>query len=232
MTGPATWLRKMFIYGRSSRYYRAGTATRTLTRGERLALFRSTFTTDSEMQLVMLSVAEIDPDGLVSHISLYDDGALDDAVADLEARYIGGEGADARIENTATRAVLDAVAHWQSGELDFDDAIAENVVRFDTRRSVATPTLEGRAAFIENVRAIYDVFDSLVLEPLAIRGDRVALFRVTLSRDGFAATMLGVYETDERGLVVRGTSFDDEDLDLALDELEDRFVAGEGAARE
>ena len=42
MTGPATWLRKMFIYGRSSRYYRAGTATRNLTTGERLALFRRT----------------------------------------------------------------------------------------------------------------------------------------------------------------------------------------------
>jgi hypothetical protein len=198
-------------------------------------LQRLVFSTAVGREMTTLGLNEWDHGEVVCRV-VFDEDAVADALVELDRRYAADEGAEPSappgIENTATRAVLDAVAHWQSGELDFDDTIAENVVRFDTRRSVATPTLEGRAAFIENVRAIYDVFDSLVLEPLAIRGDRVALFRVTLSRDGFAATMLGVYETDERGLVVRGTSFDDEDLDLALDELEDRFVAGEGAARE
>ena len=42
MTGAPAWLRKMFVYGRSSRYYRATAAARTLTRAERLELFRRT----------------------------------------------------------------------------------------------------------------------------------------------------------------------------------------------
>lgn len=125
--------------------------------------------------------------------------------------------------------MLGAVAQWESGNLDFGDTIAEDFVRYDTRRSIATPTLHGRAAFIENVRAIYGVFDTILLDPIAIRGDRVAILRVTLGHEGFTATMLGVYETDDRGLLVRGTSFDEEDLDLALAELEERFMAGEGA---
>ena len=42
MTGADAWLRKMFIYGRSSRYYRAAPAARALARAERRSLFRAT----------------------------------------------------------------------------------------------------------------------------------------------------------------------------------------------
>ena len=42
MTGAGAWLRKMFIYGQSSRYYRAAPAARALTGAERLRLFRAT----------------------------------------------------------------------------------------------------------------------------------------------------------------------------------------------
>jgi glycosyltransferase involved in cell wall biosynthesis len=42
MTGALTWLRKMFIYGRTSRYYRAAPGPRMLTRSERIELFRRT----------------------------------------------------------------------------------------------------------------------------------------------------------------------------------------------
>jgi glycosyltransferase involved in cell wall biosynthesis len=42
MTDARVWLRKMFIYGRSSRYYRAMPAARTLSGAERLDLFRRT----------------------------------------------------------------------------------------------------------------------------------------------------------------------------------------------
>jgi hypothetical protein len=42
ITGTLAWLRKMFIYGRSSRYYRAAPGARMLTRAERLDLLRRT----------------------------------------------------------------------------------------------------------------------------------------------------------------------------------------------
>ena len=76
------------------------------------------------------------------------------------------------------------------------------------------------------------MFETFTTEPIAIRGDRVALIRVRLARDGFDTTMLGVYETDERGLLSRGTSFDEEDLDLAFEELDERHILGEGAEHE
>ena len=52
-------------------------------RGERLNLMRTSFATEGGMHLVILSVCETDGHGLVSHISLYDDDALDNAVAEL-----------------------------------------------------------------------------------------------------------------------------------------------------
>ena len=80
--------------------------------------------------------------------------------------------------------------------------------------------------------AIFEAFDTFTTEPIAIRGDRVALIRIHLARDGFTTTMLGVYEADERGLLTRGSSFDEDDFDLALDDLEERFIAGDGAPHE
>ena len=118
------------------------------------------------------------------------------------------------------------------GEFGGEGFGAADFVRFDRRRGVSTPTLNGLAEFEANMRAIFEVFDTFTTEPVAIRGNRVALIRLHLARDGFATTMLGVYEADERGLLTRGTSFDEDDFDLALDELEERFIVGEGAEHE
>ena len=60
--------------------------------GERLNLMRTSFATEGDPQLVILSVCETDDGGLVSRIVLYDDDDLDNAVAEPEARYVAGEG--------------------------------------------------------------------------------------------------------------------------------------------
>ena len=185
-----------------------------------------------EYERDLINVSRLDDDLRIVEDHLFSGDQWPEARTCFQSLASADDATRFAVSNTATRVVLESIARWQSGDLGFDETIAEDVVRYDLRRSVATPTLHGRAAFIANVEAIYGVFDTMVLDPIAIRGDRVALFRVTLSHDGFAATMLGVYETDERGQVVRGTSFDEDDLDRALGEIEDRFVAGEGAAHE
>ena len=64
MTDARVWLRKMFIYGRSSRYYRAAAATRVLTRAERFEVFRRTiraerFTFPDRARLLALLTAGV-----------------------------------------------------------------------------------------------------------------------------------------------------------------------------
>ena len=339
-------------------------------RGERLNLMRTSFATEGDMHLVILSVCETDGDGLVSRIALYDDNALDDAVAELEARYVAGEGRPhaAVLETVAQSSVASNAKDWactrslynedftfvdhtpvgwpdldldgyiqiqQSysdqvqltsltrwihvldrtmlataetigtdaaggtfewafhgvstfdaehrylrsemyAEDDFDAALARfdelaagapgparpaglenaatrwtrrlnelingggldevaemyavDVVAVDRRSVVSAPTLRGRSAIRDNLKALRDVgLDRFRSEPLAVRGDRLVLQRVAFSTDdGREMKTLSVHEWAD-GKVVYRAVFDEDALDEALAELEERYLAGEGA---
>ena len=93
----------------------------------------------------------------------------------------------------------------------------------DRRAGVNAGTVGGDAVW-QSIESGIEVFGSLALEPLAVRGDRLALFRWAFVADsGFEAPGLTVIEY-ENGLNKRLTSFDESDLTIAVEELERRHL--------
>ena len=83
-------------------------------RGSTLGLGR--ITTDfGSFESVFLNVGQVDADGLVSHIILFDEDALADALAELDARYFAGEGREvaAAAQNVADGIAATNRRDWQ-----------------------------------------------------------------------------------------------------------------------
>lgn len=116
------------------------------------------------------------------------------------------------------------------------EILAEDVVSHDNRRVVNSGELRGRETNLANVRAVVEVgFEAVASTLLAIRGQRLALFRIRSSAHGLepgeiSADMIGVVETDGDNRMVVHSIFDAEDVDAAFAELEARYMAGEAAS--
>ena len=86
---------------------------------------------------------------------------------------------------------------------------------------------EFRAAF-ERILAQYSHFERRVL---AVRGTRLNLHMSRWSDDsGNETSYLHVFEMDDDGLQIYEGRFDEDDFENAYQELEKRYIAGEGAA--
>ena len=140
------------------------------------------------------------------------------------------------VDNPVVRLVtkllelLDRGDWTAAGELD---AVADTIERFDRRHGVSAPWLRGAEAFGLNAAAFFDVFESVTCEPVAVRGESLALIRLHCGQaDGFQLLLLCLYECDGNGRLVYEADYDDDDLAAALDELDERYIAGEGADHE
>lgn len=67
---------------------------------------------------------------------------------------------------------------------------------------------------------------------LATRGEELAMHRITIEIDDFEIAFLGVNGIDNEGRLNGAVLFDSDNLDAAFAELDERFVAGEGAPSE
>jgi hypothetical protein len=72
--------------------------------------------------------------------------------------------------------------------------------------------------------------EGATVEPVAMRGERLAVVRVALTARDFEVVALLLVETGDEGRGLRTILYDLDDLEDALDELDERFLAGEGAA--
>ena len=173
-------------------------------------------------------------DGGFNRIEYFADDQWDAALARLDEL---GAAAPAdprhpRAENTATRTrgqVLDRL-----NDARFDDAgafLREDFERVDRRTVVSMPTAHGRDTFVESSRATFDAgFTHISYEPIAVRGDRLELSRVTMrAADGHEMVFLNIGEVDETGRASSTTSFDEDAFAEAHAELDERYLAGEGA---
>ena len=107
---------------------------------------------------------------------------------------------------------------------------AEDAVVIDGQRIVGED-LVGRDAIVANCRAVAALgADAARVEPLAVRGSRLGLVRTTVSFGSFENVFLSVGEVDAEGLGRRIVTFDEHDLAAAQDELDERYLAAEGAA--
>ena len=156
----------------------------------------------------------------------------DDAAAD--ARFEELATADPRtpaLDNDAVRQMARVL--WL-GRYDFDRAVelfSPDVVYADRRGVIALPTLTGLEGIGAMFLSVFEVYDDLVIEPTAVRGERLALLRLRMSTDGGAESVsIGLAGLDGEGRIDVMVSFDEDDLAAALEELERRHeeLSGDG----
>ena len=185
----------------------------------------------TEVAWIHHQIIGFDAAGRATRAEMFDERDRDAAEARFEElAAAGAHHPDLGIENPATRQVLRCRELLDAGRAD--DAIAmlaEDFVRRDRRTTVSFPDMD-RREYVEWDRSVYDHFDAIRLEPLAIRGERLCVLRVVLMRDDFESAFVMLVRVDDAGLIVEFVNFDDEDDLTAIDELDGWHVEGEGVA--
>nr|WP_241519449.1 BTAD domain-containing putative transcriptional regulator [Mycobacterium paraense] len=168
----------------------------------------------------------------VNRCELFDEADLDAALArfdELDRPPL--------LENAATRSFVQIVDMFNRRDLDSLLASMIPNGRYEHRRKGMRDLLEGPARQ-KAARALFETApDSWLLEvePIAIRGSRVALirerFRDTDPVDRpVAIELLCVVDISDDGSRRDTVSFDPDDMDAAFAELDARYLAGEAAA--
>uniref|UniRef100_UPI0035575A55 BTAD domain-containing putative transcriptional regulator n=1 Tax=Mycobacterium colombiense TaxID=339268 RepID=UPI0035575A55 len=140
-----------------------------------------------------------------------------------------------RFENAAARVFEHVWSHFAARDWDAMAAtVADNYIGIDHRRIVSAETQHGRKEVIRDLQAAAGVgFTISMVNAMAIRGDRLVLARTRASgRDPDAAQndALNVVEIDADDRIARVVSYDLEDVDAAVAELDAQYLAGEAAA--
>ena len=136
--------------------------------------------------------------------------------------------------NAVCRLQVDLERRWRDRDWDGVVATFAPVPRLEDRRSIIGLDLVGED-FFANMRLLFTTPSSeWRSEPIATRGERLALFRVQFTGEvGRGGAMgdehLAIVEHDASGRRAGFVVFDVGDLDAAYGELDGRFAAGEGA---
>jgi class 3 adenylate cyclase/tetratricopeptide (TPR) repeat protein/type II secretory pathway predicted ATPase ExeA len=192
-------------------------------RGNRLALMRMSYTEhESGFGGSALIINEVRDDGVGTANLIFDDDDLDAAMAELDRRHV------AMFDNAAIRSVYATTDAITRGDIDVAAAASEGVLHEDRRKGLRND-FEGRDTLGAQVEAMEG--GRFEIEPIAVRGDRLSLTRVTHYSAGseFAVTTLLISEVDAGGATLANIVFDEDDVDTAVAELDRRYAGGEGA---
>ena len=134
--------------------------------------------------------------------------------------------------NQVVKSIAEATRAQSDTEFEeWFDSVHPDFVRQDRRSVIGLPDLDKQGykdAITERLAVGLRVTEA---RSLATRGDRLALMQtVQTATTGDTSAALVVAETDSDGLMIRQISFDVDDLDAALAELDRLYLAGDGAA--
>ena len=184
---------------------------------------------DAEWRMIQLLMVDGDR---VTRCELFDETDLDAALARFDELK--------RSPMHANAAAL-AYTRFQAifGARDWDavaEVVSEDTCTDDRRRVVNAGVRRGRDGEIANMRAVADMgIASWTSEAIATRGDRLVLSRTRYSADdqrsqGYDIEVLDVLEIDADGRIAVLVTFDLDDFDAAIAELDNRYATGEAAA--
>ena len=179
----------------------------------------------AEFPLIVL--LRLGPDGVPVRLEWFPPEQREDALARFDELTRDESGR--RLRNAAVdNAERCRVALAADDKTALHELVHPDVV-FEDRRQFNRLVLRGREHFLANTDAMKDAREHTHL-PLAVRGDRLALFRSTFTGENeaggsFDAEALTVVEVDERGRVVADIAFDPDGLQAALNELDERWLA-------
>ncbi|MFV8054395.1 BTAD domain-containing putative transcriptional regulator [Mycobacterium sp. 48b] len=137
------------------------------------------------------------------------------------------------LENAASQATERFLERFVVRDWDAMAKMVLDDIRFDDRRRVINADMQtGRDAFIENFRIAADLGATQTPTPIAIRGESVVLVSARFSLGGgaseeFGLDLLHVIEIDADNRIAATVTFDHNDFDAAIDELDARYLAGE-----
>ncbi|WP_231972758.1 BTAD domain-containing putative transcriptional regulator [Mycobacterium sp. E3305] len=207
-------------------------------RGERLALTRLEVhmadTSPGAPRDDSLQLFGLDDDGRIGLHLWFDIDDIDAAMAELEARFQAERPPARRLENTAALVFEHVWSHFATRDWDaLADTVADDYVGIDHRRVVSAETQYSRSAVVRDLQAAAEVgFTISMVSAVAIRGKRLVLARTRASgRDPGAVEndALNVVEIDADDRIANVATFDLEDIESAVAELDARFIGGEGA---
>ncbi|MEB4211376.1 BTAD domain-containing putative transcriptional regulator [Mycobacterium sp. 94-17] len=183
---------------------------------------------DAEWHEIAVTTVEGD---MVNRCELYDDADLDAAIA----RFDQLSGPAPRLENRAARVFEHVWSHFAAGDWDtMAQTVADNYVGIDHRRVVSAETQHDRHDVIRDLQAAANVgFTISMVSAIAIRGERLVLARVrACGRDPEAIQndALNVVEIDADDRIAHVVSYDLEDTDAAIAELDAQYIAFDAAA--
>ena len=180
----------------------------------------------------MVSVFTVEGD-LVNRCEVFDESAIDAAIA----RFDQLSRPAPRLENTASQVTERFAVHLRAHDWDaMAELLADDFCSDDRRGVVGAGIQHGRDAHMADMRTIVDLWITNVSSTIiATRGERLVLMRTHFSGSdqgpgAFLTEVLGLVEIDTDERIVAIVSFDLDDFDAAIAELDARYLAGEAAA--
>jgi DNA-binding SARP family transcriptional activator len=170
---------------------------------------------------------------LLARYELFDDADVDAAIAKFEQLSRPAP----QLQNAASQVAERFVSHYAAGDWGaLAEMLADNFSSDDRRRVVGAGVRDGRDAQIMDMQAMTDLsITKITSTPVAIRGERLVLIRGHLTDrhqglEAFLREVLAILEIDADERIVALVSFDLDDFEAAIAELDARYVAGEAAA--
>ncbi|WP_104150814.1 BTAD domain-containing putative transcriptional regulator [Mycobacterium intracellulare] len=168
---------------------------------------------------------------MISRGEVFDEADLDAALAKFDQLSRPAP----RLGNTAARVFEHVWSHFAARDWDaVAETVADDYVGIDHRRIVSAETQHGRNEVIRDLQAAAGVgFTLSMVSAVAIRGDRLVLARTRATgRDPDAAQndALNVVAIDADDRIAHVVTYDLDDIDTAIAELDARYLAGEASA--
>ena len=170
---------------------------------------------------------------MVSRMEVFDEGDLDAALAKFDQLSRPAP----RLKNTASQVTERFLACFAAREWDAMPQILGDAFSYDDRRRVVgSGVRDGGDAHVADMRASADLWTADVTPAvMATRGERLVLAHLCFpGRDqgpkAFVTDVLGIVEINVDERMVAFVSFELDDFDAAIAELDARYIAGEATA--
>ncbi len=200
-------------------------------RGERLMLLAWTISTGDAFAVSGYDVTEIDDSGRICRIVTFAEDQLAEAMRELDARYdeirtelLGPHERTPDPDNAAVRLLM------QTSRLiwtDLDAALDHFAPNAFGLARESGPSLglsaENHAMWHDVLSSLAATYDDVRYEPLAVRGEFLALLRQEFIADGYVTPTLLLVELTDDELIARLDTFAEADLAGAMTALDARF---------
>lgn len=170
----------------------------------------------------------------LSSLEVFDEADLDAALVRFDELSRPAR----RLENTASRTYNRFHRYLAEADLDaMANMLSEDICSEDRRHTVSSGIRNGRDAALEDARVIVGLGgENTATTVLATRGERLALRHSQYAigheqTDAYQVSLLEVIVVDTDGQIAAVVTFDPDDFDAAVAELDARYMAGDAAAQ-